>query len=118
MFELKQESKSIGEEEINCIAKENRRSCCCRLFDDEQLPDSPRKVLFAQLLPKRATKAKNGHVQSILAPKLNLHYSPGAKRIDVISRIMFPAIFASLNVIYWSYYLTKAGGNGELYEDL
>ena len=91
---------------------------CCRLFDDEQLPDSPRKVLFAQLLPKRATKAKNGHVQSILAPKLNLHYSPGAKRIDVISRIMFPAIFASLNVIYWSYYLTKAGGAGEVYEDL
>ena len=75
-------------------------------------------MLFAQLLPKRATKAQNGHVQLILAPKLNLHYSPGAKRIDVISRIMFPAIFASLNVIYWSYYLTKAGGAGEVYEDL
>ena len=87
-----------------------------RLFDDEPLPDSPRKVLFAQLLPKRATKAKNGQVQSILAP--NFHYSPGAKRIDVISRIMFPATFASLNVIYWSYYLTKAGDAGKKYEYL
>ena len=79
-----------------------------RIFDDEKLPDSLRKVLFAQLLTKRATKAKNGQVQSILATNYNLHYSPGAKRIDVISRIMFPATFAGLNVIYWSYYLTKA----------
>jgi len=85
-----------------------------RLFDDEKVPDSPRKVLFAQLLPKRATKTKNGHVQSILAPHFSLHYSPGAKRIDVISRIMFPATFAGLNVIYWSYYLTKAGSPGEV----
>ena len=35
-------------------------------------------------------------------------YSPGAKKIDVISRIVFPATFAGLNVIYWSYYLAKA----------
>ena len=83
-----------------------------RLFDDVPLPDSPRKVLFAQLLPKLATKTKNGHVQSILASNFNLHYTPGAKRIDVISRIMFPATFATLNVIYWSYYLTKAGVAG------
>jgi len=79
-----------------------------RLFDDEKVLDSPRKVLFAQLLPKRASKARNGLVQSILAPNYGLHYSPGAKKIDVISRIMFPATFAGLNVIYWSYYLTKA----------
>ena len=79
-----------------------------RLFDDEKIPDSPRKVLFAQLLPKRAAKARPGLVQSILAPNYSLQYSPGAKRIDVISRIMFPATFAGLNVIYWSYYLTKA----------
>ena len=30
-----------------------------------------------------------------------------AKRIDVISRIIFPLSFAGFNIMYWSYYLTK-----------
>lgn len=34
-------------------------------------------------------------------------YQPGAKKIDVLSRIMFPATFLGLNVMYWSYYLTR-----------
>ena len=34
-------------------------------------------------------------------------YQPGAKKIDVLSRIMFPATFLGLNVVYWSYYLTR-----------
>jgi len=70
--------------------------------------DSPRKVLFAQLLPLNSKKPKNGQVRSVLAPKFSFHYNPGAKKIDVISRVMFPATFFGLNIIYWSYYLTKA----------
>lgn len=31
-----------------------------------------------------------------------------AKRIDVISRVMFPLSFAGFNVMYWSYYLTMS----------
>lgn len=31
-----------------------------------------------------------------------------AKRIDVISRVIFPLSFAGFNVMYWSYYLTKS----------
>jgi len=30
-----------------------------------------------------------------------------AKKIDVISRVMFPLVFALFNVMYWSYYLTQ-----------
>ena len=30
-----------------------------------------------------------------------------AKKIDVISRVMFPVVFAIFNVMYWSYYLTQ-----------
>lgn len=31
-----------------------------------------------------------------------------AKRIDVISRILFPLSFAGFNVMYWSYYFTMS----------
>ncbi len=34
-------------------------------------------------------------------------HQPGAKRIDVLSRVLFPASFMGLNVMYWSYYLTR-----------
>jgi len=44
----------------------------------------------------------------VLAPPPSLHYNSGAKRIDVLARIIFPALFGCLNVIYWSYYLTRA----------
>lgn len=30
-----------------------------------------------------------------------------AKKIDVISRVLFPSSFALFNIMYWSYYLTQ-----------
>ena len=30
-----------------------------------------------------------------------------AKKIDVISRVLFPSTFAFFNILYWSYYLTQ-----------
>lgn len=30
-----------------------------------------------------------------------------AKKIDVISRFLFPSTFAFFNIMYWSYYLTQ-----------
>ena len=30
-----------------------------------------------------------------------------AKKIDVISRVLFPASFLLFNIIYWSYYLSQ-----------
>jgi len=35
-----------------------------------------------------------------------------AKRIDVISRVMFPLSFAGFNVMYWAYYLTRSAYTG------
>ena len=75
--------------------------------------DSPRHLLFAQLLPSTNKKAKTSLVQSVLGSAASWHYSPGAKKIDVISRVVFPATFAGLNVIYWSYYLAKADTAGQ-----
>ncbi|XP_023331534.1 glutamate-gated chloride channel [Eurytemora carolleeae] len=33
-----------------------------------------------------------------------------AKKIDVLSRILFPSTFALFNCLYWSYYLTRSHG--------
>ena len=30
-----------------------------------------------------------------------------AKKIDVLSRVLFPAIFAFFNLAYWTFYLTQ-----------
>ena len=84
-----------------------------RHFEKSKVADSPRQVLFAQLLPTTNKRTKTGLVQSVLAPMSTWEYSPGAKKIDVISRIVFPATFAGLNVIYWSYYLAKADNAGK-----
>ncbi len=37
-----------------------------------------------------------------------------AKRIDVVSRVIFPAIFAIFNLSYWIYYLIRAAKEFEL----
>ena len=67
-------------------------------------------------------------VTSVLAPGSGIQSGNGAKQIDVIARylsgtspentnltnttslfrIVFPAMFGVLNIIYWSYYLTRA----------
>ena len=38
-------------------------------------------------------------------------FSGRAKRIDVISRFLFPLLFAIFNLAYWMYYLLAKGGN-------
>ena len=64
-------------------------------------------------------------VTSVLATGSGIQSGNGAKQIDVIARylsekqrriltieslfrIVFPAMFGVLNIIYWSYYLTRA----------
>ena len=84
-----------------------------RHFERSEIVDSARQVLFAQMLPTTNKMIKTGLVQSVLVPMSTWEYSPGAKKIDVISRVVFPATFAGLNVIYWSYYLAKADNAGK-----
>jgi len=43
-------------------------------------------------------------------------FSSRAKRIDVISRFIFPLLFAIFNLAYWMYYLLAKGSN-ESYKD-
>ena len=76
-------------------------------MEKNKVEETPRKILFAQIVPS-IKKSKTAKVKSVLGSKSLLHYNPGAKRIDVISRVMFPGTFACLNIAYWSYYLTKA----------
>merc|ERR1719500_291895 len=45
---------------------------------------------------------------SVPAPKFSFNCNPGANKIDVISRVMFPVTFFVLIVIYWGYYLRMA----------
>ena len=53
----------------------------------------------------------NSRSKSILAK-----FSSRAKRIDVISRFIFPLLFAIFNLAYWLYYLLAKGSN-ESYKD-
>ena len=46
--------------------------------------------------------------QNFLQAWLN-KFPSRAKKIDVISRIIFPAIFAMFNLSYWCYYLLQEG---------
>jgi len=50
------------------------------------------------LMPKR----KNNWILQWLG-----RFPSRAKKIDVVSRILFPIIFASFNLVYWGYYLNK-----------
>ena len=80
---------------------------CRRELERKQLEEPPKQILFAQLVPS-IKKLKGVKVKSVLGPTFRFHCNPGAKRIDVISRVMFPGTFAFLNIAYWSYYLSAA----------
>ena len=85
------------------------------------------KLLMAAELPRDRNgrykdSTKNGNAVNVVnyvipqtAPGLGTVTVPPqirmvseAKRIDVISRIIFPLSFAGFNVMYWSYYLTMS----------
>ena len=73
--------------------------------------EPPKAILFATLvpaIPALLKKSRTDRVKSILGTKFRFNFNPGAKRIDVISRVMFPGTFACLNIAYWAYYLTTA----------
>ena len=78
-----------------------------RELEKKQLEEPPKQILFAQLVPL-VKKLKSVKVKSVLGPRFRFHCNPGAKRIDVISRVMFPGTFAFLNIAYWSYYLSAS----------
>ena len=71
------------------------------------MSETPKYILFAQLVPS-VRKLKGVKVKSVLGNNFTFHCNPGAKRIDVISRVVFPGTFACLNIAYWSYYLSTA----------
>ena len=53
---------------------------------------------------------------SRLSHKLNIWMAAwtfGAKKIDVLSRIVFPVCFAIFNMIYWSYYLNQTDSDSK-----
>ncbi len=53
-------------------------------------------------------RSGRGGVSSVLLTSLTGRAASEAKRIDVISRVMFPLSFAGFNVMYWAYYLTQS----------
>ena len=52
--------------------------------------DPPKQIMFATIVPNVMRKAAQGKVKSILGSKFKFYFNPGAKHIDVISRVMFP----------------------------
>ena len=76
--------------------------------------NEPNKLLYSELprdhrgrFQEPRGNGKSGPVQTV-TNVLSTRVQSEAKRIDVISRIIFPLSFAGFNVMYWSYYLTMA----------
>jgi len=64
-------------------------------------PPPPGPVIYCKPPPRKPNPLvqwyKNFHFQS--------------KKIDVVSRVLFPFVFALFNAFYWSYYLTRNQGH-------
>ena len=50
-----------------------------------------------------------GHRESTCWRSWISKFPSRSKRIDVISRIIFPVVFALFNLVYWSTYLFREG---------
>ena len=79
--------------------------------------NEPNKLLYSELPRDHRGRFQeprgNGKVGAVhtVYTSLSSRVQSEAKRIDVISRIIFPLSFAGFNVLYWSYYLTKSHVN-------
>jgi len=85
------------------------------VFKNTQVSGVHNEGVVIESLPLSNIKTRQGLmldgrcvVTSVLAPGSGIQSGNGAKQIDVIARIVFPAMFGVLNIIYWSYYLTRA----------
>lgn len=61
----------------------------------------PGAMLYSDVPVPRAARSRN----PISEWMHNFQFR--AKKIDIISRVLFPGTFGFFNIIYWSYYLTQ-----------
>merc|ERR1712130_236467 len=83
------------------IKKSNKKKTEATEKSTEEQQQQPKTILFATLVPALMRNPPTDRVRSILGSKFRFNFNPGAKRIDVISRVMFPGTFACLNIAYW-----------------
>jgi hypothetical protein len=69
-----------------------------RELEKKKLDEPAKQILFAHFVPM-FKKLKSVKVKSVFSPILRFHCNPGVKRIYVISQVMFPGLFALLNMI-------------------
>ena len=96
---------------FDAVAQNERALCLdsnqitARLFQDPLM----RRIEGAPIIPAGALLRNEAPVirrrNRIIEWVHNFQFR--AKKIDVISRVMFPGIFTLFNIMYWSYYLTQ-----------
>lgn len=67
----------------------------------EGAPMIPPALLHDQMPHPRSAQRKNVIFEWVK------NFQFRAKKIDVISRVLFPSSFGVFNILYWSYYLTQ-----------